>query len=103
MEPAPVYRERRQEDAKFTEITRRIDCIAAKHNELADDVRKLTAMTATVAESTSGLVETWEALTGGLKVLNALGKAAKWVTYLAGMLGAIAAAWYTFKNGSPGG
>ena len=54
-----------------------------------------------IASSTSGLVDAWAAISGGLKVLNFLGKAAKWVTYFAGMITALYAAWSVSHGGPP--
>ena len=105
--------DRRGDDPKFAEITSRIDDLAVQHAELTKRfdsaeqrqatiiaaVQDNTEITKRIETSTSGLVGAWDAISGGLKVLNVLGKIAKWVTYFAGMIAALYAAWSASHGG----
>ena len=93
--------DRRGEDPKFSEITKRIDGLVVQHTVLMAAVESNTVITKKIETSTAGLVEAWDAISGGLKVLNFLGKVAKWVTYIAGMLTAVYTAWHFRDSGPP--
>lgn len=90
--------DRRGDDPKFVAIGQRIDDLTAQHASIAKAVAENTVITKRIEESTSGLVEAWAAISGGLKVLNVLGKVAKWVGIIAG---AAAAVWAALHGVSP--
>lgn len=92
MNDAATVPDRRGDDRRFIAITKRID-------DIAGEVQKNTEITQRIESSTSGLVEAWEAISGGLKVLNFLGKIAKWVAVVAGAFTAAASAVYIFTHG----
>ncbi len=91
---------RRESDTQIQGLKSRIDALAAGHATIVEEVKKNTEITERIATSTAGLVDAWNAISGGLKVLNFLGKVAKWVTYIAGMFTAVYAAWH-FRDGPP--
>lgn len=84
--------DRRAEDPRLVAMGKRID-------GLVFDVQQNTVITKRIEESTSGLVEAWEALSGGLKVLNVLGEIAKWVTIVVTMVTAVWTAFYVATHG----
>ena len=92
MNEVTVRQERRVDDIKFTDLSARMDGLAAQHTVLVEGLAENTALTAKIEASTSGLVDAWAALSGGLKVLNFLGAVAKWVGIIAAAFSAVYAA-----------
>ena len=92
---------RRTSDTKLEEMSTRITGLETSHTEMKQAISENTTITKQIADSTSGLVEAWAAISGGLKVLNFLGKVAKWVTYIAGMIAAVYTAWHLRDGGPP--
>ena len=70
----------------------RIDAIV---HELQVQRQMIEAIRTDVA----GVVDAWHAIEGGLKVLGALSKVAKFFSTIAVLVTALGAAWYAFKNG----
>lgn len=99
MAEATVVPDRRAEDPKLTAITARIDDLAQQHQTIAVAVAENTVITKKIEASTSGLVEAWEAISGGLKVLNFLGKCAKWIALIATAITAGYSAFYAVTHG----
>ena len=98
--------ERRRDDPRFGALSGQIEELNKKHDALSDKIEHNTQMTEEIRSNTAGIVETWQSITGGLKVLAALAKAAKYLSYFAMAVSAIGAAWYTATHwgaASPGG
>jgi hypothetical protein len=72
-----------------TEGDRSLEVLSAEMAEL----RKLVEQT---QKSTAELVEFWQAVQGGIKVLGWLGKFAKWFAGIAGACAAFWTAYHTF-------
>lgn len=68
-------------------------------DDLADEVSALRTEINQLRVDVGGVLEAWHAIEGGLKVLGALSKVAKFFTVIAGLVTAVGAAWYAFKNG----
>lgn len=73
---------RRAEDARFLALETRCSNI---EKCLAEN----TELTAGVKADTSAIVEAWQAISGGVKVLGVLGKIAKWASYVVGFVGGV--------------
>ena len=82
---------RRADDARFATLDARCDNI---EKSLAENTR----ITAGVKADTAAIVEAWTAIAGGLKVLGALGKVAKWASYLVALAGGV---WAILHGQSP--
>lgn len=81
--------ERRSDDPRVTRILETVE-------SLGDDIKTLKLTIDAVDAQTREMREFWTALEGGIKVLRALGSVAKWG---AGIVAAVAAAWYAVKHG----
>lgn len=74
--------------------------VAGIEQQLADN----TELTAQVKQNTADIVQAWQSVRGGLKVLGWLGLVAKWVTIIAAAVSAVAAAAYAIMHfGKPPG
>lgn len=100
MAETPLAPERRSNDAQFNSLAKRIAGLEVGHSELKTAIHDNTELTKSIERNTSGLIEAWEALSGGLKVLNLLGKCAKWVTIVVGMVTALWTAWHLAGSAS---
>lgn len=83
--------DRRADDA-------RLKALEERTTRIEHAVAENTSLTKTVNTNTAAIVDAWNAMAGGLKVLVWLAKAAKYVTYA---LGFVAAAYAVLKGGSP--
>ena len=92
---------RRGPDRCIIELVKRMDTLTADHNTLRLQVDENTEITKRIDTNTAGLVEAWNALSGGLRVLRWFARVAKWITIIAGMVAAVSAAWYAFRSGTP--
>lgn len=81
--------ERRSDDPRVTRILETVE-------SLGDSIRVLKLTVDAVDVQTREMREFWTALEGGIKVLRVLGSVAKWG---AGIIGAVAAAWFAVKHG----
>lgn len=66
--------------------------------ELQGQVSENTKLTKHVADTTDGVVAAFKAMTGGLKVLETIGKLAKPMLFVVGIATAAALAWQEFKH-----
>lgn len=66
-------------------LVRRVDALEGK-------LDANTEMTRRIEERTAGVVEMFDAMKGGFKVLGILGQIGKWVAYIAGAVTAVWAA-----------
>lgn len=96
-----AVRLRRESDGRMNSLATQITTLAGQHRALVLEVQANTTITERIDKSTAGLVEAWAAISGGLKVLNWLGKAAKWVTYIAGAITAAGGVYWMAVHGAP--
>ena len=94
--------DRRTGDTKLDALSERMDDLAAQHVGLKKAVDDNTAITTRIDRNTADMVAAWGALEGGMKVLNILGKVAKWVGIIAGTFTAVMTAIYVIVHGGPG-
>ncbi|MBB2918188.1 hypothetical protein [Cupriavidus alkaliphilus] len=66
---------------------------------LKESVAENTECTRRTEANTQGLVELFDALSGGFKVIAWLGRAAKPIGYIAGALAAVIGLWTAIKGG----
>ena len=78
-------------DRKMSDLQEQIDGL---RSAIADN----TALTQQIRDSTAGLVEAFGALRGGLKVLEAIGRAARPVSYIVAAVAAGLGLWQTLKG-----
>ena len=75
---------------QMAQLISRIEALEDAHEEHLEQ-------TNSIKSDTTELLQTFNALKGAWVVLNAVGKLAKPLTFLAGIVGA----WYAIKNGVP--
>ena len=83
--------DRRIDDVRLTALEERCGRIETA-------VAENTLLTKTIQKNTDDIVEAWNAIAGGLKVLGWLARAAKYLTYA---LGLVAAAYAVLRGGNP--
>lgn len=66
--------------------------------ELAEQLAFNTQITAKVVQNTADIVEVWQSVKGGMRVLGWLGLAAKWLTIIAACVTAVGAAVYAMTH-----
>ena len=79
----------------------RLDAIESRMDALDLAMKGNTAATLEGNRDVRELLEIFQAVKGGFKVLGWLGTAAKWVAALVGAAGAVYAAWHTATGGKP--
>jgi len=77
---------------EFQTLIARQDGADAEMHEIRHDITQIKS-------DTGEVVEMFRALSGGLKVLQGLGKIARPITYIAAMIGACIGAYTAWKNG----
>lgn len=90
-------------------IAQQLDRGAARMDDLQHQINALdkaiaanTDLTQKIHESTSGLVDAFDALKGGMKVLEQIGKLAKPLSYIVGFATSAWVLWHTLTGGGPG-
>lgn len=78
---------------EFMELVKRQDAAEQRDREMSQGIKQIRCDTAEV-------VEMFKALSGGFKVLQAIGRLAKPVGYIAAACTAVAVAWSKFKGGA---
>ncbi len=89
MDKRPQATDRRGDDPRVIKILETVEI-------LSEDIRTMRVTVDAVDTQTREMREYWTALEGGIKVLRVLGSVAKWG---AGIVAAVAAAWYAVKHG----
>jgi len=67
-------------------------------DELVDEVKELRRMVEETNKNVEGIVDAWQAVEGGIKVLGAIGKVLKFVAVVGGVVTALSAAWYSLTH-----
>ena len=75
-------------DERMNDLQSQIDGLQKQNTELKQDVAENTELTKSIATHTAGIIETFEALRGGFKVLEGLGRFARPVGYILAALAA---------------
>lgn len=78
--------------------TDRLDALEAKVASMEDNMERNACVIAKIDASTSGIVEAFQALEGGVKVMQWIGKLAKPIGWIVAMCTAIAVAWTKLRN-----
>lgn len=68
------------------------DALKSRLDSACDDVSQ-------IKKDTADIIDTFKALAGGFKVLQALGKMARVVTFIAASVAAVVAAWQALTGG----
>jgi hypothetical protein len=87
---------RRAADAQISSLCERVGSIERGNKRLEAQVAENTEMTKRIEANTAGVVEAFNAVLGGLKVLGFLARMAKWASWLAAGGGAL---WVLAKTG----
>lgn len=90
--------ERRGEDPRFKKLFAEVSQLKKDQLALSTKIDQNTATMLDIKKNTEDIVEAWDAITGGLKVLGFLGTCAKYVTYFAAAIGATGGAWYALTH-----
>lgn len=69
--------------------------------KLKDDVADMKVLLEASVKNTAEVMEFWDNLQAGVKVLGWLGRVAKWVAGISAAVSAVVAAYYSFKSGGP--
>jgi len=87
---AESHTNRRQTDTQITMLTAHVDMLDRKVTDhIADESAKLIPRLVKIEANTSGIVEAWQAIEGGLKILKTMAMVARWVTYIAAAVGSV--------------
>lgn len=87
---------RRATDSQISELGRRMTVIEEAQSAGIAQLAENTQITREIQANTKDIVDAWNAMVGGLKVLGFLAKLAKWGTWIAGAAGVV---WYFVKTG----
>ena len=87
---------RRAADEKLNSLTDRVGSIEQSQVRLEAQVAENTEMTKRIEANTAGVVEAFNAVLGGLKVLGFLARMAKWASWILAGAGAV---WVLMKTG----
>lgn len=73
--------------------------LTARVDKLEQHMKSNMAKIDRIERNTNGLVETFDALSGGFKVLQGIGRFAKPIGYIAAAIGAVVGAYKAIKTG----
>lgn len=77
---------------------RKMEDLQEQINGLRAAIADNTAITQKICDSTSGLVDAFDALRGGLKVLECIGRAARPVSYIVAAVAAGIGLWQSIRG-----
>lgn len=98
----PTSMERREEFATWrAAVEARLDAGSEKMRALGEDLKANTIATLQVREDTSEVVSLLRSLQGAFRVFNMIGKLAKPLAAIIGLVAAGMGLYYTLKNGAP--
>lgn len=90
--------ERRSTDPKLLELAEGLQHLKDKYACVEKKLDANIEVTTRIDQNTAAIVEAWQALSGGLKVLGWLGTVARYVAYFAGAVSAIGGAYYAITH-----
>lgn len=84
----------------FSELSERVGNLEEGFGTFKAELADNTAATKRIESNTAELVEAFSNVKGAFKVLNWIGKFARPLGYIAGLLAAVASLWTAYKTGT---
>lgn len=98
MSPDRRSQDRRSDDPRIHTLVEKVAGIELRQVDISERLEVNTQITAEISRNTADIVEVWQSVKGGMRVLGWLGLAAKWLAIVAGCVTAVSAAVYALLH-----